>query len=123
MHELSESLDFYCRILGGVIGRQHAQWVDVILFGHQLTLQQRPDQVLARELRGVRHFGFILDWNDWQALADRVQASSAHSVLSRELRAPASTDEHVKLLLEDPSANLIEIKAYRELGSISSALR
>ena len=118
---LADSIDFYCRILGGAVGREHADWADVILFGHQLTLQQQPTQVLAREQRGVRHFGFILDWQAWKSFADSVQARSPQSVLARELRAPGSCQEHVKLLIEDPSANLIEIKAYRELASISAA--
>ena len=122
MHALSEALDFYCGVLGGVVGRQQAQWGDVILFGQQLTLQQQPDQVLPRAQRGGRHFGFILDWNEWEALADRVQLTSPRSVLARERRAPDSLEEHVKLLLEDPSENLIQIKAYRELRSIGSAL-
>lgn len=122
VNELHETLDFYCDVLGGVIGRRQPHWVDVILFRHQLTLQLRPDQVLAREQRGVRHFGFILDWHEWEALADRVQISSPQSVLARELHAPGSFEEHAKLLLEDPSRNLIEIKAYRDLGSICPAL-
>ncbi len=122
VHELGSALDFYCGVLGGVVGRQQPLWVDVILFGHQLTLQQQPEQVPARGRQGVRHFGFILDWSEWEVLADRLQVASPQSVLARELRAPGGPAEHVKLLLEDPSANLIEIKAYRELQSISSSL-
>ncbi len=118
---LRASLDFYERCLGARRGRATEGWVDVILFGHQITLHERPDQVLGRQLRGVRHFGAIIGWDLVDALRRRIDAHEPRieaSIVHRDVGLPS---EHVKLLLEDPDANLIEIKAYRDIRSVSEA--
>src|SRR5687768_718765 len=71
---LDDSLGFYERVLGGVPGRRTPQWSDVIVFGHQLTLHERPEQLLPRNAQGVRHFGAILGWDDFAALHARIDA-------------------------------------------------
>jgi hypothetical protein len=117
---LAASLDFYETCFGAQRGRDAQGWSDVILFGHQLTLHEQPAQVLAREARGVRHFGAIVGWPELEALRERVAARGvAASFVLRDAGLPG---EHAKLLLEDPDANLIEIKAYRSLASISDGL-
>lgn len=119
---LESALDFYQRCLGASVGRRTREWADVILFGHQLTLHEQPAQVLPRAARGVRHFGAILPWEQWEAL--RTTLVGCHSSASNDIqhRRVGEPEEHVKLLLEDPDGNVIEIKAYRDLGSISAAL-
>ncbi|HEX7709214.1 MAG TPA: VOC family protein [Thermoanaerobaculia bacterium] len=112
---LSASLEFYLSVLGATVGRRTDGWADVIVFGHQLTLHELPDQVLPREQQGVRHFGAILDWSEWEALP-------ANLPVSPQLREAGTDREHVKLLLEDPDGYVIEIKAYRNLDTISPRL-
>lgn len=92
-----------------------------MLFGHQLTLHNQPDQVLPRAERGVRHFGVILSWEHWEAVRSRVLAY--HPSLEAEIRhrLPGEPGEHVKLLLEDPDGNLIEIKAYKSIETLAPA--
>src|SRR5690348_14431657 len=119
---LPVSLAFYERVFGATLGRRTATWCDVVLFGHQLTLHEQPAQVLPREARGVRHFGAILGWDEVEALRERI-ATRAPSVAARvSLRDAGQPGEHVKLLLDDPDGNLVEIKAYRSLATIAAAL-
>jgi extradiol dioxygenase family protein len=109
--DLAASLAFYETRLAAQRGRSGDGWTDVILFGHQLTLHARPEQVLPREAHGVRHFGAILPWAELERLRDRLQADAADlRVLHRDA---GGSDEHLKLLLDDPDGNLIELKAYR----------
>ena len=117
---LRTSLDFYESCLGAHRGRDAQGWSDVILFGHQLTLHELPEQVQPREARGVRHFGAIVPWPELEALRVRVAARGVDaSYLHRDAGLPG---EHAKLLFEDPDANLLEIKAYRDPRSISESL-
>jgi uncharacterized protein len=119
---LDEALDFYCRCLGASVGRRSGEWTDVVLFGTQITLHQQPSQVLPRSARGVRHFGAILPWPQWESLRARVLSFEPALAERIQHRAPGTVEEHVKLLVEDPDGNLIELKAYKEVRSISTAL-
>lgn len=119
---LEAALGFYQRCLGATVGRHMGEWADVVLFGHQITLHNQPSQVLARSARGVRHFGAILSWEDWQAIRSRVISFSPGLAENIQHRLPGESGEHVKLLLEDPDGNVVEIKAYRDLSSVFPAL-
>ena len=113
-----DSLDaarvFYCGLLGAAPGRETPEWIDVLLFGHQLTLHARPDEVLPPGEQGVRHFGAILPWAQWQALAAQLDAAGVDFVMPPTTAHAGSPQEQAKLLLRDPSGNLVEIKAYRD---------
>ena len=122
VHALEPALAFYRDVLGAAPGRREAGWADLVWHGHQLTLHELPQEVPTPERRGVRHFGLILDWSEWEALRARLERQRPELATQVLQRATGSADEHVKLLLEDPSGNLIEIKAYRQLATIAPAL-
>ena len=122
VRSLPESIAFYRDCLGAELGRVSHAWTDVVLFGHQLTLHAQPAQVLPREARGVRHFGAILDWPAWEALRARVLAYDPQLADGIRLLRAGEPEEHAKLLIEDPDGNLVELKAYRSLATIATAL-
>ena len=116
--DLAAAKAFYCGALGATTGRDNGEWVDILLFGHQLTLHNRPDEVLPYDQQGVRHFGVILPWQDWMSLGAKLEKQGCAF-----LRPPTVTDlgtahEQGKMLLRDPSSNVIEIKAYRNIATV-----
>src|SRR6476659_5232379 len=113
--DLAASKDFYCRVLGAGVGRENPEWLDVLLWGHQITLHRRPDEVLSVERRGKRHFGVVLPWSEWQALVDRLRRDGVAFLEEPANLLAGTPEEQAKLYLEDPSHNVIEIKAYRDL--------
>lgn len=123
VRSLEASVAFYRQCLGASIGRSSVEWADVILFGHQLTLHNQPEQVLPREERGVRHFGAILTWDHWEIVRARVLAYQPSLEANIRHRLPGEPGEHVKLLLEDPDGNLIEIKAYTRIETVAPQLK
>ena len=110
VRDLAAAKTFYVTWLDARIGRDTGEWADLFVFGHQLTLHQRPDEVLDAAANGVRHFGAILPWDAWQALAAKLAPLSVTPRVSHH----GTPQEQGKLLLRDPSAHLIEIKAYRD---------
>ncbi|HYJ10653.1 MAG TPA: hypothetical protein VEX18_16640, partial [Polyangiaceae bacterium] len=102
-------------ILNARVGRQQADWLDVLLWGHQITLQHRPTEVLAPEQQGKRHFGVVLPWNEWQQEVARIGAASAGVYGAAKIESAGTPEEHGKLYLSDPSGNIIELKAYRNV--------
>lgn len=113
--ELTSAKRFYVEVLGATVGREKEEWLDVLLWGHQITLQHRPDEVLPLAKQGKRHFGVVLPWATWECEATRIEKLGV-GVLERSTIEMAGTDdEHGKLYLHDPSGNVIELKAYRNV--------
>ena len=54
VRDLAEALAYYTDTLGGLPGRREEGWADVALFGAQLTLQHRPEDVPAPMPRSKR---------------------------------------------------------------------
>src|SRR5687767_3737887 len=66
---------FYVGVLGATVGRENEAWLDVILWGHQITLQCQPSEVMPLERQGKRHFGVVLPWETWEREAERIRAT------------------------------------------------
>jgi hypothetical protein len=44
--DLAAAKRFYVDVLEAQVGRENEEWLDILLWGHQITLQRRPDEVL-----------------------------------------------------------------------------
>ena len=121
VHDLELAERFYVEVLGGRVGRRRESWIDILIWGQQLTLQLRPDEVLAAEAQGVRHFGVILEWSEWERVVARLQAAGVEWLVPPQVRRAGEPDEQGKLYLADPSGNVLEIKTYRDLEATFGA--
>jgi len=116
--DLAAAKAFYCGALGATAGRDSGDWVDILLFGHQLTLHNRPGEVLPPDQQGVRHFGAILPWQDWMALGAKLEKQGCAFLRPPTVTGVGTEHEQGKMLLCDPSNNVIEIKAYRNVAAV-----
>ncbi len=117
VRDLEEAKKFYVDIFGSKIGREQGTWVDILFLGNQLTLHERPSEVLPDGKQGVRHFGAILLWKDWETLAQNLTLRDVNFKLKPTVSNIGTDAEQAKMLLNDPSGNMIELKAYRNLGA------
>ena len=115
--DLEAAKRFYTDVLGARVGRTTEDWLDVLLWGHQITLQRRPGDMLSPEAQGKRHFGVVLPWAEWEALGARLVAAGAPLLAPPAIAATGTPQEQGKIYLADPSHNVIEIKAYRDLAA------
>ncbi len=113
--DLDAARRFYTDVLGARVGRQTPEWLDVLLWGHQITLQLRPSEVAPPERQGKRHFGVVLSWGEWEALAGSIRTKGRTFLSEPAILNAGTADEQAKMYLSDPSHNVIEIKAYRNL--------
>jgi extradiol dioxygenase family protein len=69
----------------------------------------------------TRHFGVTLPWAEWETVVGRFVGSDL-VVEERTISYEGEPREQGKMMISDPSGNLIEIKAYRHpdvvLGSL-----
>jgi hypothetical protein len=117
VRDLEEAKQFYVEVLGCPLGRIGDRWLDVFFFGCQVTLHERPDELLSPAQRGVRHFGVTVGEGEWQDLLDRFLASGAPFIREPATDYAGTAREQTKAMVADPSGNAIEIKTYKDPGA------
>ena len=89
---LDEARRFYGGVLGCKEGRSTDTWVDFDFFTHQISLHLgEPFKTsltghVGDHLVPMPHFGLVLQKDDWQALAGRLQARHMKFVIEPHLR-------------------------------------
>ena len=119
--DLEEARDFYVNTLGCSIGRESDQWIDFNLYGHQivahLNLNEIQD-VSRSQVDGdavpVRHFGVILENNEWQKLVDRLKTKGEDFLIEPRVRFEGKSGEQRTLFILDPSGNALEFKSFAD---------
>ncbi|MDZ5647924.1 VOC family protein [Nitrospirillum sp. BR 11828] len=121
VHDLSAARAFYGDVLGCPEGRSSPDWVDFDLYGHQIVAHLVPGRDADRNHNPVDghdvpvpHFGLILAWDDWTALADRLRNTGQTFVIEPYIRFKGQVGEQGTMFLYDPSGNALEFKAFRD---------
>ena len=120
--DLEAARRFYGGVLGCREGRSTDSWVDFDFFGHQLVAHLDPSagakRVHHNEVDGhdvpVPHFGVVLEWQSWEALAERLRAAGTRFVIEPGIRFRGQVGEQATMFLLDPSGNALEFKAFRD---------
>ncbi len=60
------------------------------------------------------HFGLLLAPDDWQTLADRLQAARTEFVIEPHVRFVGEVGEQSTMFLLDPSGNAVEFKSFAD---------
>lgn len=119
IRDLDAARRFYGGLLGCREGRSAPTWVDFDFFGHQLALHLGEPAVSPTrgEVDGIQvpmpHFGAILDWEAFDALAKRLMDAGTAFVIAPRSRYEGQPAEQRTMFLLDPSGNALEFKAFR----------
>ena len=120
---------FYTQILGCTLGRITNKWIDFNFFGHQITAHLSPESFVMKDIANivdsknvpVRHFGLILDWEDWHILKDNLLKLKVTFIIEPYIRFKGQSGEQATLFIADPSFNGIEIKSFKDKKMIFSS--
>lgn len=119
--DLDQTRAFYGGLLGCAEGRSTDTWVDFDFFGHQLSCHLgTPMAVAATGLVGAHkvpmpHFGIVLEYADWRALADRLEAEDVDFILPPQTRFAGEPGEQSTMFFMDPSGNPVEVKGLADM--------
>lgn len=125
IRDIEETRVFYQNLLGCEIGRSTEKWIDFNFFGHQLSAHVKPEelaQAKANQVDGknvpVRHFGVVLKWEDWQALAAKLKDHQLQFIIEPYIRFKGEVGEQATMFFLDPSGNALEFKAFQDPDQI-----
>ena len=123
--DLAAARRFYGGLLGCREGRSSEHWVDFDFYGHQVVAHLSPAEVgraAANQVDGkevpVRHFGVILEWEAWEALAERLRAAGVRFVIEPGIRFAGQVGEQATMFLRDPSGNHLEFKSFKDPANL-----
>lgn len=124
VRDVDEARRFYVETLGCREGRSAEHWVDLDLYGHQIVAHWKPtDESLESATHHnpvdghdvpVPHFGVVLEWEQWQQLADRLREAGMEFVIEPYIRFAGEVGEQATMFFLDPSGNALEFKAFRD---------
>lgn len=116
---------FYAGLLGCAVGRESERWIDFNFFGHQISAHVAPEECrdpahnpVDGKAVPVRHFGAILEWDAWHALAERLRAAGVEFLIEPYLRFAGQPGEQATMFFRDPSGNCLELKSFRDMAQV-----
>lgn len=128
VRDLADTRAFYGRLLGCAEGRHAETWVDFDFFGNQISAHT-TGAVAPTEAKGqvdgvavpMPHFGAVLDWEEFHALAGRLHDARVAFVIAPRVRFEGQPAEQATMFLLDPSGNALEFKAFRHPEHVFTA--
>lgn len=127
VYDLAAARHFYGDVFGCSEGRSSEHWVDFNFFGHQLVIHHQAkstsqEHALSNPVDGhdvpVPHFGVVLEWDQWEALADRLKSRETAFVIEPYIRFKGQVGEQATMFLLDPCGNALEFKAFKDIGQL-----
>ena len=125
VHDLQATRDFFCNILGCKTGRSAERWIDFDFFGHQLVAhyvseEEAPVQTNSVDEQSVpvRHFGVILSWDEWHALAEKLRTAGTKFLIDPNIRFEGEVGEQATMFFTEPCGNAIEFKSFKDMSQI-----
>lgn len=123
--DLDAARAFYGNVLGCGEGRSSPHWIDFDFYGHQIVAHLAPDEVRPASTSAVdghgvpvRHFGLVMDMDDWQAMAARLTSAGIVFVIAPYIRFKGQPGEQATMFFTDPAGNAIELKAFKNLDQL-----
>ncbi|AUC15995.1 hypothetical protein BTO06_12885 [Tenacibaculum sp. SZ-18] len=117
---IEETINYYKNQLESVIGRKTKNWVDINLFGHQLTFVltenfdfQFPFYSLDDEELPSFHFGVILESDEWENTYDRINSQWMFDTVVKKTFFEDKNGEQNTFIVQDPNGYYIEFKTFR----------
>jgi extradiol dioxygenase family protein len=128
VRDLASTRRFYGEVLGCREGRSTETWVDFDFFGNQISAHNSgaptPTENTGR-VDGVPvpmpHFGALLPWDAFQALAARIRTAGIPFILEPTIRYPGQPGEQATMFLLDPSGNALEFKSFKHAEHVFTA--
>ena len=125
VHDLEAARAFYGGVLGCDEGRSSERWVDFDLEGHQIVahldpnmMRDGPTNTVDGDDVPIFHFGMILDFDGFDALATRLEEKGADFIIEPRTRFAGQPGEQRTMFVRDPSGNALEFKAFADQRQI-----
>ncbi len=124
--DTNKTSQFYTKTLGFEMGRFGENWVDINLFGNQITFIEMSKALPTEQSYSFGgstipafHIGVMVNNKTWNQIYEMNQ-DKAHMKIDRTIFLEGKAGEHRSFFLEDPNGYLLEFKCFSEPGEVFS---
>ena len=125
VYDIKKTIDWYVSYLNCSVGRKSKRWVDFNFYGHQISAhlidkKNKKDKINLVDGKKIpsRHFGIILEMNDWKNLVTYLNEKKVKYVIKPNIRFKGQIGEQATFFIKDPSNNVLEFKAFQNDNKI-----
>lgn len=122
---IEATVSYYSEQLGIAIGRRSDNWVDLNLFGHQLTFVesndfefQFPFYSLDEEDLPSFHFGVVLTNDAWEKIYDQINRQWSNDTILKRTFFKDKDGEQNTFIVKDPNGYYLEFKTFKSPSHI-----
>ncbi len=122
--DLEVTKDFYTSMLGARLGRSADTWIDINLYGNQITFTKAGDfnfdfknYRLGNQILPSFHFGVIVEVETWGKLYSRLFSMDLE-VTTEATFFENKVGEHLSFFVKDPNGYMVEFKSFKDHGEI-----
>ncbi len=117
---LEDTKKFYVDILGAELGRNTNTWLDINLYGNQITFTKSgdfefkfKDYRLGNEIIPSFHYGVIVDIDLWSKLYTELFKTDLE-ITTEVLYFENKVGEHLSFFIKDPNGFKVEFKSFKK---------
>lgn len=121
---VTETKKFYINSIGASLGRTAKTWIDINLFGHQLTFIKvekfnfnSPNYVFEGHILPSFHFGIIVDEQKWNSIFKKLHGTNLE-IVNKITFLKGKPGEHTSFFIKDPNDYMLEFKNFKNSSSI-----
>tara|TARA_R110002167_G_scaffold163242_6_gene359974 strand:+ start:4124 stop:4540 length:417 start_codon:yes stop_codon:yes gene_type:complete len=121
---ISKTENFYVDVIGADLGRHSSRWLDVDLFGNQITFTKSGafdftyrSYKFEEAVLPAFHFGVIVDRETWDRLYHKLTASE-YELTTEATFLKDKVGEHVSFFVKDPNGYILEFKSFLKTKEI-----
>jgi len=119
-NDITKTTYFYKSIIGCEIGRSAQHWVDINLFGHQVTFTEagkfsfeNPNYVFEGKILPSFHFGIIINLELWSTLYKKFNGADCE-IVHQKTFLNTKKGEHLSFFIKDPDGYMLEFKSFKD---------
>ena len=118
--DIDKTKDFYSNNIGAKLGRNTINWLDIDLYGNQITFTRSgrfdfhfQNYSFEGKILPSFHFGVILDIITWGKVYARVNAENVE-VFDEITFLKNKKGEHISFFVKDPNGYMVEFKSFSD---------
>lgn len=119
-YSVSKTKDFYIDVIGAELGRNSTQWVDINLFGNQITFTKAGEfnfvyrtYKFENTVLPAFHFGVIVDKDTWNSLYEKLRVTK-YEIIQEVTFLKGKLGEHTSFFIQDPNGHMLEFKTFKD---------
>lgn len=128
VRDIEEARDFYGNKMGLLEGRSAESWIDFNMFGHQFVTHLNPQIGKDGKIEGISnpvdghgvpvpHYGVVMNFEEWNQHVEKVKGFVEEFIIEPYIRFEGEPGEQGTMFFADPSGNVLEFKAFKNIES------